>query len=165
MDRRQLLGAFAAVLGVAAVGYALFSPLSDEEMIAQILDDLGMALSFSAPIQNPIIFGSTLSDTFESIFAEQVDIRVSEVSGKLPKRRGKLGLAAAQVLSRYGSLNVSFSIDELTFSGTSAKCVATASVTGNQGGQLRSDSRPVILDFSKESGDWLIQRATVRTPG
>lgn len=164
MDRRQLIGASAGLVGVAAIGYALFSPVSDEEMIAQVLDELGLALSFSAPISNLVFFGSALSEKFETIFTEQVQIRVSEVSARIPSSRGKLGLAAAQALTRYGSLNVSFSIDELRITGDSARCEATASVSGNQGGVMRSDSRPVIFRFSKDSGDWLIQRATVQAP-
>lgn len=162
MDRRQVLGASAAILGALSVGYALLAPASDEEMIAQVLVELGLALSFSAPISNPLLFGSALSDKFESIFTEQVSIRVSEVSTQLPRSRGKLGLAAAQALSRYGSLNVSLSIDELTIHGESAHCEATASLAGNRGGELRSDSRRVTFDFTKQSGDWLIQSALVR---
>ena len=152
----------AAILGALSVGYALLAPASDEEMIAEVLDDLGLALSFSAPISNPIFFGSGLSEKFENIFAEQVQILVSEVSFRVPDSRGKLGLAAAQALSRYGSLSVSFSVDTLTITDEVAHCEATAKVSGNQGGQLRTDSRPVVLEFSKGSGEWLIQSALVR---
>lgn len=164
MDRRQLLGAGAALVGVVAVGYALFAPVNDEELIAEVLTELGLALSFSAPISNPLFFGSALSDKFENLFTEHVKISVSEVSGTLPDSRGKLGLVAAQALSRYGALNVSFSIDELKVSGDSARCLATASLRGNQGGEFRSDSRPVVFSFKKEDGDWRIQRARVRAP-
>lgn len=164
MDRRQLLGACAAGVGVATVGYAFFWPANDEELIAQLISELGLALSFSEPISNPLFYGSALTDKFESMFTEQVHIRVSEVSARIPESRSKLGLAAAQALSRYGSLNVGFSLEELKVSGKSAECEATASVLGNLGGDFRSDSRRVTFSLSKEDGDWRIQSARVLAP-
>jgi hypothetical protein len=115
-----------------------------------------------APIANPLLFGSALSEKFESIFTERVAIRVSEVSAQIPDDRKRLGFAAAQALSRYGSLNVTFSLNELSFASDSARCQATARVAGVEEGELRTDARPVVLEFAKQNGDWRIQSAIVR---
>jgi len=164
MDRRQLLGATVGLLGLGAIATALLAPASDEELIAQVLDDLALSLSFSEPIANPIFFGSNLSEKFEDILSEHVQISVSEVAGSIPSARGKLGLIAARALSRYASLRITLSIDELTVQGDSAHCAATAEVTGNDGAGLRSDSRSVVFDLVKDGGDWLISSARVEAP-
>jgi hypothetical protein len=87
---------------------------------------------------------------------------VSEVSAQIPDDRKRLGFAAAQALSRYGSLNVTFSLNELSFASDSARCQATARVAGVEEGELRTDARPVVLEFAKQNGDWRIQSAIVR---
>ncbi len=164
MDRRRILGGAAGILGLGAIGYAFFAPANDEELIAQVLDDLASSLSFSEPISNPIFFGSSLSGKFETIFTEQVQLSVSEVSGNIPSSRGKLGLVAAHALSRYGSMHVSISLDAVDVTGDSARCEATATVAAADGGQLRRDSRPVLVQLVKEDGDWLIRSARVEAP-
>lgn len=164
MDRRQILGAGVGLLGLGSISYALFAPVNDEELIAQVLDELEDALSFSEPVGNPIFFGTSLSEKFETIFTEQVQIRVSEVVGNIPSSRHRLGLAAARTLSRYSSLDVSLSIDSLSVAEDTAKCEATAKVTGNDQGRPRTDSRPVHFAFAKVDGDWLIRSAIVKAP-
>jgi hypothetical protein len=161
MQRRTLLAGGAAVLGVLSVGYALFAPVSDEELIVEVLDELAAALSFSEPIQNPIFFGSRLSERFQDVFAEQVNLRVAEVSARIPSHRGQLGLAAAQALSRYGSLDVSFGSTTVNVSGQSAQVTSEASVVGTFQGEMRRDSRSVDFDFVLTDGDWQIAGARV----
>jgi hypothetical protein len=161
MQRRTLLAGGAAALGLLSVGYALFAPVSDEELIIEVLDELALALSFSEPIQNPIFFGSHLSDRFQDIFAEQVDLEVAEVSGRIPSHRGQLGLAAAQALSMYGSLDVTFGSTSVTVSGTSAEVTSEASVVGTFQGEMRRDTRSVHFEFVLTDGDWKIKGARV----
>src|SRR5690606_2113175 len=101
------LGAGAIVIGTASLGYALFSQVSDEELIAEVLNELARSVSFSEPIGNVVFYGARLSERFEDLLTETVNIRISEVNASLPRERNKLALAAAQVLSRYGSLDAS----------------------------------------------------------
>lgn len=162
MQRRTLLAGGAAALGLLSVGYALFAPVSDEELITEVLDELAAALSFSEPIQNPIFFGSHLSDKFQDIFTEQVNLSVAEVSGRIPSHRGQLGLATARALSMYGSLDVSFSSTTVTVSGQSAQVTSEATVAGTFQGELQRDSRSVDFDFVLTGGDWQIAGARVR---
>lgn len=164
MDRRTLLATAAGALGLFVVGYAVFAPANDEEMIRETLDRLAAGISFSEPIQNPIFYGSHLAETFDEVFTESVQISVAEVRANIPSHRGKLGLATAQVLQRSGSLDVSFGSTDIDIQGDSARVVSVATVSGNDGGQLRRDSRRVDFDFVKDGGDWRIARARVRHP-
>ena len=164
MDRRQLMGAGAVLLGTGAVGYALFAPVNDRELVAELLDELASTLSFSEPIGNVVFRGSHLSERFKELFVEQIQIRVSEVHGDIPSHRGKLGIAAAQALARYGSLDVSFGIDDMKIQGDSAEIQATATVMGTYGGEMKRDTRPVMFTAVKISGEWRIQTAFVSAP-
>jgi|SRR5690606_6420383 len=169
MDRRTALGAGAIVIGAASLGYALFAKVSDEELIADLLNELARTVSFSEPIGNVVFHGSRLSERFQELMTERVDIRISEVQSALPNRalpneRGKLGLAAAHTLSRYGSLDVSLSINTLRIEGDSASCKATATLIALEQGAPRRDTRPVDFTLIKDDGSWRIQAARVRAP-
>jgi hypothetical protein len=162
MDRRAALGAGAVVIGAGSLGYALFASASDEELITELLDELARTLSFSAPIGNVVFHGARLSESFQELLTERVVIRASEMSAPLPTERGKLGLAAAHVFSRYGSLDVSFSIDALQVEGNSARCNATATAMALEHGVLRRTTRPIQLTLRKEGSDWRIEAAQVQ---
>jgi hypothetical protein len=161
MDRRTAIAASATAVGVMGIGYALFAPVSDEELIAEVLDRLAGALSFSEPIANPLFFGSHLAETFNQILVDNVDIRVVEVSAQIPSHRGKLALAAARVLQRYGSLDASFGSIDISVNGDAASVNAEATLMGHVSGELRRDSRAVAFDFSRVDGDWRIASARV----
>lgn len=161
MDRRAVIAASATAVGVFGIGYALFAPVSDEELIAEVLDRLADALSFSEPIANPMFYGSHLGETFNEIFSENVHIRVAEVAGQIPSHRGKLGLAAARVLQSYGSLDVSFGSTQIAISGDSATVNSEATVMGALGGEMRRDTRAVAFELARIDGDWRITSARV----
>ena len=169
MNRRTALGAGAIVAGTASLGYALFAKTSDVELIAEVLNELARAVSFSEPIGNVIFHGSRLSEKFQELMTERVDISISEVhpalpNMALPNQPGKLGLAAAHALSRYGALDVSLSIDALRIDGDSASCEATATVVALEHSAPRRDTRPVDFTLTKDDGSWRIQAARVRAP-
>lgn len=162
MERRQLLGGGALALGALTVGYAAFVPLSDEELISATLDDLAAAISFSKPVSNPVIWGSQLSGKFKDLLTPQVQIQVAEVSASIPSAREQVGLAAAAVLQRYGSLDVSFSSLQILVTGDEAIVQATANVEGQLYGEHRRDSREVQLGMNKGDGDWRLAAAFVK---
>lgn len=163
MDRRSLVATGAISLGAAALGFAIFAPVNDEELIAQLLDDLGAALSFSEPIGNVMFFGSHLSEKFSEIFSEQVDIQVSEIQTTIPSHRGQLGIAAARALQAYGTLSISFAISNLEVTGERANAETVATLTATGGAGLRRDTRRVDFTFAKGSGDWRVLSAIVGT--
>lgn len=156
MDRRTALGAGAIVIGTASLGYALFSQVSDEELIAEVLNELARSVSFSEPIGNVVFYGARLSERFEDLLTETVNIRISEVNASLPRERNKLALAAAQVLSRYGSLDASISIDTLNITDGSAQCRSTATVIALEHGSPTRTRRAVDFTLSKENGSWRV---------
>lgn len=164
MERREFIAGGVLILGLSVVGYAILAPENDEELIAVVLDDLADAVSFDVPISNPVFFGSRLADRFEAIFAETVTIRVLEVQRTAPPKRSHLALAAAQAMSRYGSLHASFSDLEISIHDSVAQVDAVVHVEGNHGGEFRKDSRPVSIELSKEGGDWLIVNLVVEAP-
>jgi len=163
MERRQLIGAGALALGAAAVGYATFAPTSDEELIAAVLDALAAALSFDEHQGNPVMWGARLSGEFKELMTPQVQIQVAEVHGKIPSSREKLGMAAALVLQRYGSLALSFSALRTSVAGDGAQVEATAHVAGQLYGEFRQDTRQVQIGLDKSDGDWRVSTALVRT--
>ncbi len=161
VDRRRWIAALIGIVGASAISIALLYPESDEEQIERVLQRLASAVSFETPIDNPMFFGSRLSEQFQDLLAEDVRVRVSEVPFPLPSHRGQLGLAAAQGLSRYGSLQVSLSGINPKINGKTAEVKTVASVMTFSGAQLQSTERPVDFSLSKADGDWRVSSVKV----
>ena len=161
MERRTLLAGGALLVGTLTLGIALFSPQSDEEQIRETLDALAEAVSFSEPIGNPVFYGSHLSDQFKELMTDPVQVRVSEVQGSLPSNRGRLGLAAAQVLTRYGALHVGLGDLDINVNGDQASVKGTATVTALGGGRPKRDERPIRFELVKD-GDWVVSSVMVQ---
>jgi hypothetical protein len=164
VDRRQTLGVLGLGLGVLVIGYAVFAPENDEELILAVLDELALSVSFSEPLANPVIWGLQLNKKFEDLMTEQVDVSVSEVQQGIPSSRSQLGPTAGLVLQRYGALDVTFSGVDVQITGDQASASGTAQVTGVLGGQPRSDNRPISFGLARVDGDWLVHSVKVEAP-
>lgn len=162
MDRRRAIAATVSALGLGVLGYALFSPLSEEEQVENVLRALCAAVSFDEPIQNPMFFGSHLSEQFQDLLTEDVRVMLSEVHFPIPSHRGQLGLAAARGLSRYGSLNATLGGLEIQLQEGQAEARATVTVVSNSGGEVRRADRPVDFSLIKVDGEFRVASVKVR---
>lgn len=163
MERRNLLAIAAVAVGCLVLAYAFFWPESDEEQIASQLDRLAAAVSFTEPPGNVMFFGSHLADEFEEIFDETVHVKAVEAGASLPEQRQEFAFACAKVLSRFGSLDVTFS-DVRIDVGQTARAVASAVATADVSGELRRDTRPVQFELARVDGDWKVTSAIIHPP-
>lgn len=159
MQRRVLAPGLLA-LGVSVMGYALFSPGSDEERVRRTLLDLAEAVSFSEPIQNPVFYASHLNEEFEDLLTERVAVSLAEVSSRMPEERHELGLAAAQVLSRSGSLSVTLDFEEIRIDDTGADAEVSATVLADRGG-LRRETRSVRFRLLRDGRAFRVSQVIV----
>lgn len=142
------------------MGYALLSGKSDEERVRETLLSLAEAISFSKPITNPLFYGSHLNDEFEQLLTEHVEVSLAEVSAGMPSKRAQLGLAAAQFLSRSGSLSVALDFEEIALDDTGADAHVRATVLADQGG-MRRQQRAVTFRLLRDGGDFRVARVVV----
>jgi hypothetical protein len=160
MDRRRALAGLALGGGALAVGLALFWPASDEERIRALLAELCASVSFATPIENPLLHGSRLAGRFDELLTEEVDVSIPELAGALPSRRRELALAAAQLATRYGSLEVALGELEVRVA-EQATARGSVTVTAMDGSGLRRDARTVVFTLTRESGDWRVEEVRV----
>lgn len=155
MQRRQLLFAGLAGLGLSLVGYAVFSPASDEEKAAATLHELARAVSFESPQENPLFFGNLLAARFDDLLGDTVRITIPEVHAPLPEDPGQLAVATAQVLSRYARFEVS--LGALQFEPGDKPIVhADVTVLANVHGELRRGERRVDFTLERTFGGFRV---------
>ncbi len=164
MERRNLLILGLASVGLLAVSLSLFLPKSEEEVVAEQLHGLAASVGFSEPIVSPVFFGSALADRLEPYVAERVEVQIDEVTPNAPNERGKLAIAAAMALSRYGSLDVSLSDLTIELHASGARARAVARVSATEGGRVKVDDRPVRFDLQNNSGHYRVTRVLVASP-
>lgn len=155
MQRRQLVFAGLAALGLSLLGYAILSPVSDEEKAEATLRELARAVSFEAPQENPLFFGNLLAARFDDLLGDTVQITIPEVHAPLPEDPGQLAIATAQVLSRYGRFEVSLGALEYDFDSTPT-VHAKVTVLANVHGELRRGQRRVDFTLERTFGGFRV---------
>jgi len=161
MLRKNLLVYGLASAGALTVTAALFWPRSKEEVIISQLQGLAAASSFSQPIENPIFFGSALTERWEDYLNNPVRVTVPEVQSRLPSQPGQLAMSAALVLSRFGAFQVSLSDLEVRLTALGASVDGVAEVTVIEAGTPRRDTRPVHFELSEDGGQYLVTTISV----
>ena len=131
MERRDLLLSGLAATGLISIGLAIFLPKSDEERITEQLEGLTEAVGFSEPIENPMFWGAALADRIEPFTADRLQVRVAEVAQRPPTERGRLALAAATVLARFGSFRVTLTELSIDLTPTGARARGMIHVQAN----------------------------------
>lgn len=149
----------AALLGVALVGYAVFSGKSDEELIAERLVQLEDAIRVDSDTSpNPMVRTGYLNGEFEEIFVDNVSYRIPELTSG-DNGRAALATLAARSSSYVQTLDVDFGdINvELVAGGTGATVMTRAAVRATRsGGRHERDDRTVRFEFSKSDDGWQI---------
>ncbi len=164
MTRRDLLLFSLAAGGALSIAWAVFSPKSDEERVAEQLHALADAVHFSEPILNPLFWGTRVAEKMEPLTSPSLILSLAEIGGSPPTERRQLALAGAQMLSRYGSFEVHLEDLNIRLNETGAQAWARARTLANEAGQIRSDTRKVHFRLDKASSDYLITHIEVESP-
>jgi hypothetical protein len=161
---RRWLAAGGAIVGLAAVLYALFAAKSDEELIAERLDELELAVQVDSDTStNPILRTGALGGKFQEIFTEDVTYSIPELTSG---DRGRNGLAtlAARAGSYFDNLVIDFGARhiDLDGSGKGARVSTTATVTAvRRGGDVDRDERNVRFELEESGEGWRITSVSV----
>lgn len=160
MQKRLMVGGI--VLGIGLVLLGIFSwPSSDEEIIATKLAKLGEVIGVEGE-ENPIMRMARLNREFASLFDDNVRVHIPELNQSVRGRR-ELAELGARATVLYRTLTVSFSgqSSSIDSAANSARTSATAKLMGSRGGDLRRDERKVRFQWTKASGEWLIDDVKV----
>jgi len=151
--------AAAAALGLGLIGYALFSRQTDEERIADVMTQLEKAVGFESP-PNPLTHAGALRGRFADLVAPDVLVDVPE-RNLIARGRDDLTRLAVAGTVRMQSFDVTFTLENLTVDGDTAKASAEVLTEITQGSEPRMSSRKADLEFVKADGDWLLSAAHV----
>jgi len=159
MKRPLLLALLAAVAGT--VIYILFFGASDESRIRDRLEQLAEAVRIDEDELSPLPRAGRIRSEFAEIFTTDASASVAEIDETF-EGRDAMAAAAAQLVGRYRSADVSFMNIKVRIHEAAAEVKATAAVTGATHGQGASrEELPVTLKLKTIDGDWKITSAVV----
>lgn len=158
LGSRAVLAA-AAALGLGLVGYALFSRQTDEERIAEVLNEIEDAVGFDSP-PNALAHAANLRGRFADLVAPDVLVELPERS-LVARGRDDLTRLAVTGTSRMQSFDLSFTLQDLSVDGDTANASAHVVSEVTLGNDPRLSSRSAELRFVKSDGDWLLSEARV----
>lgn len=158
LGSRAVLAA-AAALGLALIGYAIFSRQTDEERIREVLNEIEDAVDFEAP-PNPLAHAANVRGRFADLVSPDVVVDVPE-RGMVARGRDDLVRLAVAGTARLQRFDVAFTVDELNVIGESANASVEVATEATAGSDPRLSTRRADLQFVKADGDWLLASAHV----
>ncbi|HEU5073516.1 MAG TPA: hypothetical protein VFU02_05075 [Polyangiaceae bacterium] len=158
LGSRAVLAALAA-LGLGLVGYALFSGQTDEERIAEVLNELEDTVGFASP-PNPLTHAAAVRARFVELVAPEVVVDVPE-RGLVARGRDDLTRLAVAGTARLQSFEVAVTVEALRVDGDTAHAGVEVVTEATQGQNPRLSTRRADLEFVKHDGDWLLSAAHV----
>lgn len=159
LGSRAGLGA-AAALGLALIGYAVFSRQTDEERITEVLNELEDSVGFESP-PNPIAHAASVRGRFADLVSPDVVVDLPE-RGMVARGRDDLVRLAVAGTARMQRFDVTLTVERLDVIGDSANASVEVATEATLGSDPRLSTRHADLQFVKADGDWLLASAHVR---
>ncbi len=165
MNKRAIAAIAVVVIGLAVVLYALLSAPNDEERIREKLAHLADVVSVEADDKNPVSRGLRMKQEFSSIFTEDVNVSIPELTS-LGRGRDGLASVATRAGTYFETADISLSVRKITFDERKerAQVESVATLTGSRAGELEHDTRAARFDMLKQDGDWMIDGVAVTKP-